>query len=173
MLMDLCCCLVVSCFNCVYIMFIICRAESQIAPLGTLKFSKVLSFLKAALLLWIKLQLSINRIKKLLLTWAVNIPQQYFCRSLMPKELQLKVSELFYFLFVSPLLWIDCVGFTWVWRSNSHSCLLPHLCSWLCHCDWLLSLSPPFLLSSHVSTLCSFLHFGPLPPFCLPTFFFF
>lgn len=30
-----------------------------------------------------------------------------------------RVSELFYF--VAPLLWIDWVGSTWAWRSNSHS----------------------------------------------------
>lgn len=43
-----------------------------------------------------------------------------------------------------------------------------HLCSSLHHCArWLLSRSP--LLSSHVSTLSSFLHSGPLPPFCLRT----
>lgn len=34
------------------------------------------------------------------------------------------------------------------------------------------SLSPPFLLSPHISTLCSFLHFGPLPPFPSTYFFF-
>lgn len=78
---------------------------------------------------------------------------------------------LLFSLCVSPLLWIDWVGFTWVWRSNSHPCLLAHLRSSLRHCDhWLLLLSPPFLVSSHVSTLCSFLHFGPMPLLCLPTF---
>lgn len=90
----------------------------------------------------------------------------------MPKELKnWRFLNSFTSSCVSPLLWIDWVDFTWVWRSNSHPCLLTHLCSLLCHCDhWLLSLSsPPFLLSSHVSALCSFLHFGPLPPFCLPT----
>lgn len=46
------------------------------------------------------------------------------------------------------------------------------LCSSLHPCaHWLLSLSPLSLLSSHVSTLCSFVRSGPQPPFCLHTFF--
>lgn len=67
------------------------------------------------------------------------------------------------------LLWIDYGGFTTQRkRTNSHPCLLMRLCSSLHHCArWLLSRSS--LLSSHVSTLSSFLHSGPLPPFCLGT----